>query len=234
MERDKRFWRVTLLALPLGGVRGLRDLAAGELLLLQLHQLERLQPELRLRRAEQLPEDLHRQAVLSGRDQHRTVDDRGHRPAHGAGTGTRPPDRQPRSRLRRLQVHLLSAHLPLGGRGGADLGMDLPAGLGTAEHGPRSSERRTLPLRVARQARYRALVGDRRLVVAADRAVDGDLSRRTHHHPRRPPRSLRDRGRHHGPAHSPGRHSPPRPRHRGGDCAQRDQLSQGDSTSCTS
>ena len=61
--------------------------AARELLPLQLHQLERLQPRLRLRRARQLPEDLHRQAVPSGRDQHRLLDDRGDPAATALGLG---------------------------------------------------------------------------------------------------------------------------------------------------
>ena len=46
----------------------------------------------------------------------------------------RAPDRQPHPRRLGVQVDLLPADLPLCRGGGADLGLDLPAGLGASEH----------------------------------------------------------------------------------------------------
>ena len=53
----------------------------------------------------------------------------------------RPADRQPHSWRVGVQVDLLPSDLPLGRRGRADLGVDLPAGLGAAEHRGGGGER---------------------------------------------------------------------------------------------
>ena len=87
------------------------------------------------------------------------------------------------ARRERLQVRLLPADLPLGGGGRPDLGLDLPAGLGAAEHRHRDGDRGAGDLRVVGQAAKRALFGDRRLVLATDGAFDGDLPRRTDRDP---------------------------------------------------
>ena len=104
-----------------------------------------------------------------------------------------------------FQEHLLSADLPLGGDRRPDLDLDLPAGLGPAQRIPVPRLRSSGSLCVARQARQRAVVGHCRVVLAADRAVDGDLSRRPDVHSRRSARSLRDRGRVALAAHPPRR-----------------------------
>ena len=66
---------------------------------------------------------------------------------------------------------------------------------GAAEHRGGGGERREVQLRVAGEAGHRTVVGDRRLVVAADGTVDGDLPGRADHHPRGAAGGVRDRGR---------------------------------------
>ena len=112
------------------GLRVLRGLAADRLVLLQLHELERFQPQLPIRRVPELRQGRQRPAIRQRDRQHGDLDGVGDPAAGDRRPGPGAAARLAGARLQRLQIDLLPADLPVGRRGRPDLDLDLPAGLG--------------------------------------------------------------------------------------------------------